>query len=219
MTTVNPEEFLADQFPERYRSLIPTTLRSAYGAVEALVSQEPILQVESAQDNKGRLISWATDLAFKRVIETGQLPFDYRWRPFFRPTGRYLQIRLSHSVVSISQVADPKKQPRNVWFRENGRLNNELYFDLPEFAEEHTIKGLPHFLLIHGHQSLDFAHLAIPHPLHKRDFRYKTKNLMTLPHEVSSDGPAVEDTETDFSEINLLKEEIEKWQQDHGDYR
>ena len=32
-----------------------------------LVKQEPILQVESAVDNRGRLISWGVDLAFERL--------------------------------------------------------------------------------------------------------------------------------------------------------
>jgi|TARA_B110000977_G_C11002197_1_gene464276 hypothetical protein len=41
------------------------------------VDSDPILQVESAEDTKGRLISWATDLAFVRLIQTGQLPFDF----------------------------------------------------------------------------------------------------------------------------------------------
>jgi hypothetical protein len=216
MSIVIPDEFLSDQFAKRYWHLIPTTLRTAYSAVGQLVANEPILQIESAMDNRGRLISWACDLGFKRLIETGQLPFDYRWRPYSKPTGRYLEIRLSHSVVTISQVADPSKQPRNVQFRENGRMNNEPFFDLPEFADEQEIKGLPHFLIVHGHQSLTFSHLAMPHPLHHRDYLFKTTNLMNMPHEVPSTGPAVEDTDIDFDATNLLKEDIERWRKDNG---
>ena len=217
MSIVNPEDFLADQFPKKYWSLIPSTLRTAYSMAKQIAASEPILQVESAQDNHGRLVSWATDFAFKRLIETGQLPFDYRWQPFSKPTGRYFEIRLSHSVISISQVSDAAKQPRSVRFRENGRMNNEPFFDLPEFADEQEVKGLPHFLLVHGHQSLTFAHLAVPHPLHHRDYRFRTSNLMDVPHEVPSAGPAVEDTDTDFEATSLLKEEIEKWRRDHDE--
>ena len=215
MDTVSAEQFLLDQLPLRYRPLIPTTLKTAYSAVNKLVEAEPILQVESAVDNRGRIISWAVDRAFMRLIETQQWPFDFRWREFARPTGRYLQIQLSHSVVSISQVADPTKQPRNVVFRENGRLNNEPFFDLEEFREERIVHGFPHFLLLHGHQELNFAHLVVPHALHDRDFIYRTSNLLMMPHELPSEAPPVENT--DFEAAMTLKEEIEKWRRDHGE--
>lgn len=215
--TVDPEEFLQDQFPRTHWSLIPTTLRTAYAAADAMIASDPILQVESAVDNRGRIISWSTDFAFQRLIETEQLPFDYRWKTFSAPTGRYLEIRLSHSVITISQVSDAAKQPRNVRFRENGRLNNEPFFDLPEFADEQEVKGLPHFLLVHGHQDLTFAHLAIPHPLHHRNYSYKTPNLLNLPHAIPATGPDVEDTDFDFDATIILKEEIEKWRRDHGE--
>jgi hypothetical protein len=216
MNTVDPQQFLEDQFPKKFWHLIPTTLRAAYSAANALADSEPILQVESAQDNLGRIISWATDLGFKRLIETGQLPFDYRWRSFSRPTGRYLEIRLPHSVVSISQVADAKKQPRSVQFRDNGRMNNEPFFNLPEFADEQELKGLPHFLMVHGYQSLTFSHLAVPHPLHHRDYRYISPNLLDMPHIMPAIGPEAENTDRDFNATELLKEEIQKWRVDHG---
>lgn len=217
MSTVDPSEFLEDQFPKKYWHLIPTTLKTAYAAADACMAADPLLQIESAQDNRGRFVSWATDFGFKRLIETGQLPFDYRWKPFSKPTGRYLEIALSHSVVSISQVAEAAKQPRSVKFRKNGRMNNEPFFDLPDFADEKEVKGLPHFLIVHGHQSLTFAHIAVPHPLHHRDYRFRSPNLLAMPHEVPSAGPAVEDTDDDFEATNLLKEEIEKWRKDHGE--
>jgi hypothetical protein len=217
MSIVDSKNFLIDQFPKEFWPLIPTTLRTAYAAASALAASDPILQIASAQDNRGRLVSWATDFFFVRLIKSGQLPFDYRWRSFAKPTGRYLEICLSHSVVTISQVADPKKQPRNVRFRENGRLNNQPYFDLPQFSNEKEVSGLPHFLLIHGHQDLTFSHLAVPHPQHQRDYIFKTTNLMKMLHEVPSLGPAVEDTDVDFEALQLLKEDIEKWRKDHGE--
>jgi hypothetical protein len=172
------------------------------------------LQVPSADDNRGRIISWAVDFAIERLIKSGQWPFDYEWKQFAQPTGRYLEVRLSHSVLSISQVTNPGKQPRNVVFRENGRLNNEPFFDLDEFREEREVQGLPHFLLIHGHQELNFAHLAVPHSLHLRDYIYRSPNLMNMPHEVPIDAPPVEETE--FEAAMTLKEEIERWRKDHG---
>lgn len=215
MQTVNPEIFLVDQFPKQYWPLIPTTLRMAYEAANLLASEDPILQVESARDNHGRLIAWAVDLGFIRLIESGRLPFEYRWRSFARPTGRYLEIRLRHSVLSISQVADPTKQPRNVEFRKNGRVNNQPYFQLPEFEKEQAITGLPHLLITHGYQTLNFAHLGVPHPSHNQGFRYLSPNLMRLPHELADDLPPTENTDTDFEALNLLKQDLERWRKDN----
>ena len=217
MEIVSPELFLQDQFPKQYWPLIPTTLMTAYEAARRLAEEEPILQVESARDNHGRLISWAVDFGFKRLIESGRLPFDFRWKPFAKPTGRYLEIRLSHSVVSISQVAEADKQPRSVEFRKNGRLNNEPCFDLPEFETEQQIKGLPHLLITHGYQTLEYAHLGVPHPTHSRGFRYLSPNLMHLPHELADDLPPAENTDTDFEALGLLKQDIEQWRRDNDD--
>lgn len=215
MDTVSAEHFLLDQFPVKHRPSIPTTLKTAYSAAGLLISQEPILQVPSAEDNRGRIISWAVDLAIERLIKTGQWPFDCQWKEFAQPTGHYLEVRLSHSVLSVSQVSNSRKQPRNVVYRENGRLNNEPFFDFDEFRKELEVQGLPHFLLVHGHQELTFSHLAVPHALHRRDYIYRTPNLMNMPHEVPIDAPPVEVTE--FEAAMTLKEEIEKWRKDHGE--
>ena len=42
---------------------------------------------------------------------------------------------------------------------------------------------------------------------------------MTLPHAILTTGPDAEATatDTDFSEVNLLKEEIAKWRKDNND--
>ncbi len=215
MENVNPELFLLDQFPREYWPLVPTTLTAAYEAARQLAAAEPILQTESAKDNHGRLISWAVDFAFERLIKSGRLPFDYRWQSFAKPTGRYLEIRLSHSVASISQVPDALKQPRSVEFRKNGRLNNEPCFDLPEFESEQQITGLPHLLIAHGYQDLEFAHVGVPHPTHSRGFRYLTPNLMNLPHELADDLPPAENTDTNFEALNLLKQDLEQWRRDN----
>ena len=215
MDTVSAKQFLEDQVSASARALVPATLQAAYSAASLLIKQEPILQVLSAVDNRGRIVSLAVDLAFEKLLQSQQWPYEYQWREFAAPTGRYLEIRPSHSVVTISQVANSGKQPRNVVFRENGRLNNEPFFDLDEFRDEREVRGNPHFLLIHGHQDLTFAHLAVPHSLHRRDWIYRTPNLLHLPHIVRSDVPPTETT--DFEATMILKEEIEKWRKDHGE--
>lgn len=40
---------------------------------------------------------------------------------------------------------------------------------------------------------------------------------MTLPHAILTTGPDAEATDTDCSEVNLLKEEIAKWRKDNND--
>ncbi len=95
-------------------------------------------------------------------------------------------------------------------------MNNQPTLGIQEFQEEEKITGLPHFLLVHGYQDLDFAYIGVPHPEHQRDYVYQTDNLLNLPHELPVEGPEPEDTESGFDSINLLKEEIEKWQKDHG---
>ena len=79
--------------------------------------------------------------------------------------------------------------------------------------------GLPLFIIPHGHKELKFSHLAIPHPENSLDYSWKSPNLMTLPHAILTTGPDAEatDTYTDFSEVNLLKEEIAKWRKDNND--
>lgn len=213
------EEFLLNQIPLRFRALIPPVLKDARAAAAIIAKAEPVLQVPSAEDNHGRLISWAVDLGIQKLIDSNQWPVSYRWRNFARPTGRYLQIVMSHSVMSISQVSDPTIQPRDVRFRQNARLNNEPYLDLKEFEDVRQVAGLPSFLLIHGRVERgelaeDFAHIGIPHPTHSKDYIYKTPNLMNLPHPVTTELPPVEDTESDA--VMTLKEEIEKWRRDNG---
>lgn len=73
------EAFLRDQISPALRSLIPVTLKTAYEAADAAIQAEAILSVTSAQDNRGRIIQWAVDLGFERLVQSGQWPFDCRW--------------------------------------------------------------------------------------------------------------------------------------------
>ncbi|MGY3237973.1 hypothetical protein ACVWZ4_001368 [Bradyrhizobium sp. USDA 4472] len=208
------EAFLRDQIPLALRSFIPATLKTAYEAAALLIADEPILNVTSAQDNRGRIIQWAVDLGFERLCRSGQWPFDLRWRWFERPTGRYLEILPSHSAVTISQVSDPSKQPRDVAFRANKRLNGQGWLaGLKPDGEE--AGGTPHILLFHGYQTLNFAHLGLPREDQQKGYHYRTPNLMLMPHVVTSPEPPPEDT--DIEAVVTLKEEIDKWRRDNGD--
>ncbi len=209
------EALIRDQFPPSQWHVIPQVLRTAYHAVEDLMQSSPILQVESAQDNRGRFISYAVDTGIKRAIENGAIKCDYRWAYFEKPTGRYLELRFSHCTASISQVQLAQRQPRPVRFRENARLRNQGVFDLPEFSDDFPVHGLPHFLIVHGYQSLTFAHLAVPSSESSIFYEWRSSNLLMLPHLVEDNRPAPEDTDYNPEELASLKEEIEKWKNDN----
>lgn len=206
------EAFLLDQVPMVHRAKIPTTLKTAYDAARVVAAGEPILQVPSARDNYGRIIQWAVDFGFQKLVESGAWPYAMRWRPFALPTGRYLEIAASHSVITISQCSDPKKQPREAVFRINKRLNNQGCFK-EILGEPEPAHGLPHILLMHGYQQLDFAHLAMPRE--EGGFHTRTPNLMLMPHEIASPEPPME--LTDQEAVMTLKEEIDRWRKDNGD--
>ncbi len=213
------EQFLCDQIPLRIQSLLPQKLKLAYEAADAHINATPMLQIPSAAGSRGRIVSHAVDFSVKGLIDSGEWHADYSWPKFARPTGNYLQIRLSHSTLSISQVQNPRDQPRNVIFRENSRIgNSQLSFGIPGLEgelEEDTVTGNPSFLLVHGHQNLEFAHIGIPHHHHERGYLYKTKNLMQMMHEVQpSDLPPPEPIRN-VEELMSLKAEIEKWQRDN----
>lgn len=214
---LHPEVFVKSQFPASYWPAVPTILKTSYAAVDALFEDNPFLQVNSAQDNKGRFFSYAADFGFERAIKSGTFDCDYEWKEFARPTGRYLELKFPHSTASISQVSDATCQPRSVVFRENARLRTQAVLPFDELEQEMEISGLPHFLFIHGHQSLDFAHIGVPSATSKTKFSWRSPNLMKMPHEVSNpDEVKAEDTDYDLDALNLIKEDIEKWIRDHG---
>ncbi len=210
---VEAGHFLNDQISPAQRALIPTTLKQAYSAAEKLASEDPILDVTSAKDQRGRIRAWAVDLAFEKLIATGQWPFDCSWAWFDQPTGRYLRIRTEAATLTLSLVDDPSKPPRHVRFRQHNAIANAPSL-FPEIDEERKIEGVPGFVLAHGHKAPDFAHVGMAHP-EKRRWLYRTPNLMLTPHLVADDLPPVE--AEDEEAILSLKQEIERWSRDNGD--
>lgn len=207
------EAFLLDQVSLAQRTLIPTTLKTAYAAANAHIEATPFLTAPSVQ--RGRIVQWAVDWGFAKLVESGQWGADFRWSYFEKPTGKYLEILLSHSVVTISQVAEPDKQPRDVRFRANRRLRNQGWLKgLPDPSGRVETSGVPHILLVHGHQDLNFAHLGIPNERHSQGYIYRSPNLMLMPHEVEAPLHPIEDT--DFEAVMTLKEEIDKWRRDNA---
>jgi hypothetical protein len=207
--------FLKDQVPVRQQVLLPTVFKSAYIAVASLVKDVPFLKVPSATFNRGRMVTWAVDHAVENHIKSGQWNVEYRWVSFGspKPTGKYLEILPPESRMTISQVADPRKQPRDVAFRANARLfNSPFLFDDME-ADRNVITGRPALLLAHGHQDLSFLHIGMPHADGKYGFICRTQNLLTLPQEVQQPGPPVEDTS--FKDTMTLKDQIAKWLRDN----
>ncbi|MBO9135522.1 hypothetical protein J5289_01500 [Rhizobium sp. B230/85] len=215
---LHPEIFVKSQFPATYWSTVPTILKSAYAAVDDLFKDTPFLEAKSAEENRGRFITYAVDFGFERAIKSGTFDCDYRWKEFARPTGRYLELRFSHSTASVSQVSDPVCQPRAVVFRENARLRTQAIFPFAELEKEMEVSGLPHFLFIHGHQTLEFAHIGVPSATSNTKFSWRSPNFMKMPHAIGNpDEVKPEDTDYDLDAVNLIKEDIEKWIRDNGD--
>lgn len=219
MRPVHPRHFLDDQVPMSARRVIPTVLESAYAAVRRTVSAEPWMQVRSMDQDIGRLMSKAVDFGLERAILNGSLPFDYSWEDYAKPTGKYLAIRPSHSIITVSLTKTPNVQPRAVRYRErNKEVNGQLdWVDMIE--EESEIQGLPNILLLHGHWGDGFAHLGIPRSDCAYDFSYLSDNLFNLPREVLPEGPEPEgpDDGYDFEAIELLKDDIDRWRRDNND--
>ncbi|MBL4801051.1 MAG: hypothetical protein JKY45_04100 [Emcibacter sp.] len=210
----NNENFINDQISAQVQGLMPETLKRAYRAADMLSKETPFLQTPTAKANKGRLYSWAVDFAIEQVIKNGAWDCDYHWSQYAKPTGRYLEVRLPHSRLSISRVQMAKKQPRDVHFRTNMRMNNQLTL-LEEMKEEHAVQGLPHILLTHGGSDPDFAYLGIPNADHSKGYLYQTGNLMLRPHIIVDDRAPIEDTDYEDDDLMDLKEEIEKWLKDN----
>ena len=204
--------FLRDQLSSKRQAMLPPTIRTAYKAADDLAKDQPILEVPSAVDNRGRVVAWAVDVAVERLIKTGQWPFDYHWVHFAKPTGRYLQIRFGAATMSVSQVERPKKPPRHAVFRGNAAMMNYKFL-FPEMEERRRIDGFPAFVLIHGHQELNFIHIGMSYP-RRRKWLYRTPNLLLTPHAIESTEPPIE--ARDEEAIISLKEEIAKWRRDNN---
>lgn len=219
MQPVTAKDYVESEFPIRERIKLPPAFEAAYNAVDKLYRDDPLFEVTSAQFGKGHVVSWAVDLQIERMIKGGQLAYDYRWVPFEKPTGRFLQLRLAASTLSICQLPQATAIPRPADYRSNRILNNQLWLDLPEFEEEKRVTGLPHLILSHGCQALTFVQVGLLNRYQSQLYwSYRTPNMMKLPRAVTPDIPPAEapDIEIEVS-LRELKEEIIRFVKDgHG---
>lgn len=210
MSPIKAKHFVDAELPPKHRAIIPPALHAAYAAVEQLYQQEPLFSVESAIIGRGHVVAWAVDRQIERLLISGQLPYDYRWSPFERPTGKYLQIRLPTSTLSISQLAVSTDVPRHAHFRQNRILSNAPFLNLEGFENESQISGLPHLLLTHGYQELSFAHIGVLHPEpHRFGWIYRTSNLLKGVQVIETDMPAEE--AADAEAVVTLRDDIARW--------
>jgi hypothetical protein len=224
MPNQSASEFLISQIPVKHQVLLSPAVRTAYAAARILMEASPVYQMPSAQDNRGRFVSWCVEFAIMALIRSGKWPADFEWQEYGlidsstglvrKGTGHYLVVKLPGAQLTINQVDDPRKQPRDVKFRQNARLANQPLLDGWEIAEDPE-QGLPVIHLNHGHRELNFLHLGMPNPEHKRGYAFRSDNLLLLPHEVASDTTRVEQTDFDEAAITL-KADIEKWRKDHA---
>lgn len=192
MEAENPaEQFLYGEVSPELHPLIPSALRRAYAAANEIVDRHPQLATPGGRYQRGDLIALAADYEFEQLIKTGSLPFEPSWEYYARPTGKHFVMRSPRAHLTISQVDDPELRPRNAVYRNKLSLPNGRYlFDyMNEEIERDNERRLIH--IVHGYQSLTFAHLTLPHP-HQNMNVWSSQNLMKIPHVVSSDLPKAE---------------------------
>jgi hypothetical protein len=197
------QDFLDEEFPTPLRHYLPSALRRAYGAAYRLVEAESWLQTPGSRVQRGDLIAHAAEYEILRLIEGGQLPFDASWEPFARPTGYHLVIWTKRGRLTISQVDDWRKKPRDADFRGNYGMSNTRYLfqEMNEEALSRTEKR--HLLLLHGYQDLSFSYLTVPHASSNRHLAW-SHNLLMAPH-IATPERAKEEGPTDSPEPEALE--------------
>jgi hypothetical protein len=190
---MTPAEFLEAEFAPTLHALVPAALRRAYASADAAIDQIPFLQTQGGRLQRGDLIVIATEYEFWRLIERGSLNFACSWEPYARPTGLHLVMRTPNARVTINQVQDPDRRPRDADFRSNYAISNEQSLFEEDNRRAEAENNLKHILLLHGYQTLTFAHLALPSATGPRHL-YRTPNLFDRPHEETGPvGPGPND--------------------------
>jgi hypothetical protein len=219
--SIEPESyqsFVNEEFPRALQALLPEALRRAYEQVAELMADTSFLAMEGASTTSGVLIKDSVDHQLIKLIDSGKLPFDYMWDSHARPTGKHLKLLPKNTVITMSQLQQPKQFPRRAVFRNNQRLNNRepqmLLFknDLQDSLDD--TRGRPHMVLGHGYQELNFACIYVPHS-HQKHWNWRTPNLLEQPYTVSSDLPPVEQA-ADESEPTIKEEFLEWRRETHG---
>jgi hypothetical protein len=188
-------QFVDEEWPNRYRPLIPAALRRAYAAADEVIERNAFLRTLGGRYQRGDLIMVAASYEFEQLLVSGSLPFDGGWEWFARPTGRHFVIRTARARITTSQVEDPRKKPRRAIFRANyAELNEKFLF--PEFnelrqqqkeeAKRDSERRLIHIL--HGYRTFDFAYLAYPHPEQNYHI-HRSINLLHLPRDTDEPDP------------------------------
>jgi hypothetical protein len=184
----NPaEEFLDEEFPIRLRHFVPSALHRAYDSVSYTIETVSFLGTPGGRIQRGDLVAIAAEFEIERLVLNGDLPFDCSWEPYARPTGLHLVVRTRRAKLTIRQVEDGTKRPRDARFRENYGMANKPY--LFEYMNKEMQDGRDprHILLLHGYQTLSFAYVAVPHAKRKRHIAY-SPNLMLIPHFVQGES-------------------------------
>lgn len=179
-------EFLDEEFPDELRRLIPTALKRAYSIADRVMHSEAFLRTPGGLFQRGDLVALSAQYELERLALSGSLPFRCTWEDYARPTGKHLVIWTARAKLTVSQIPDPEKKPRQAIFRDNYGLGNMRFlFDF--MNEEAKLRNeAKHILLIHGYQSLAFAHLTYPHP-DRNEHVYSSDNLMKMVHAVPDD--------------------------------
>jgi hypothetical protein len=100
-------------------------------------------------------------------------------------------MRGKQSRITLAQVEHPGQKPRNAAYRDEFAVPNSVYLFEEMNEEVRREDGLRLIHIIHGYQTLNFAHLALPHPKQNKNV-WTSPNLMKIPHEITTDLPPAE---------------------------
>ena len=180
--SINPAEDLVDEeFPAIYRPLVPAALKRAYANADQAIDRFGFLQTPSGRFHRGDLIVLAVECEFARLIREGHLPFEPTWEDYAAPTGKHLVMRSPGAQITISQVEYPHQKPRFALFRKAFAVPNMAYLFSEWNEQRKADESRKHIVLLHGHGTLRFSNLSIPHPTENRMI-FWTDNLLGLPH-------------------------------------
>ncbi len=210
----NPaEDFLIAEIDPKLYPLFPAALRRAYVTADQVIEAYPFLRTPGGRFQRGDLIACAAEYELQRLIETGQLQFEYSWEDYAKPTGKHLVIHTSRGRLTVSQVQEPNKGPRYAEFRDDYQLTNMPYMFEEMNRELTERRAKKHILLVHGYRELTFAHFMLPHRMKDQPI-FRTVNLANVPHVVSAptspEGPSESpDPETLEHLVKLLHDNDE----------
>ena len=206
------QTFVRDQVPVAILSRLPNLLLRGHELAREIIRDNPILQVPSFQrgDIRGAAIDFTiSEFLYSRSTQFPQVSFKFA--PFNKPTGKYLQIQTPEAVLTISHVAHETAIPRPAVFRDKGCEYHDVEL-FEEYERERLKKEAEwlalvaaekkkHLVLIYGDQNREFVRIGA--------MDASAKQWLEMPMDLLA-GPVVvvdhDDDDTEAKDISISME-------------